>query len=74
MIIQRTNRWIKYWVQNSFQPWWVARGHLLSLAGPASRRQADQAYQTAIGMTIQQRLKRHLESVRKNLGDGINRS
>jgi RNA polymerase sigma-70 factor (ECF subfamily) len=56
-------------LMRTYQPWWVARGHLLSLlrpAGPASQSEVDHAYQTAIGMTSHPRLKRHLESVRQN--------
>ena len=51
----------------SFQPWWVARAYLLSLRGESSRQLADQAYQTAIGLTTQLVVKSHLESVRRAL-------
>lgn len=50
-----------------FQPWWVARAHLLGLSGDASLELADRAYQNAIGLTSQRPLKMHLESVRKRL-------
>ncbi len=51
-------------ITRNFQPWWVAKGYLLSLAGGSSQPMADAAYRTAIGLTVDQRLKRHLESVR----------
>jgi RNA polymerase sigma-70 factor (ECF subfamily) len=44
----------------SFQPWWVARAHLLNLSGMAARESAHAALQTAIGLTMQKRHKDHL--------------
>lgn len=46
-----------------FQPWWVARGHLLALSGVNARAMAHQAYQTAIGLTSDPCVKRYLERV-----------
>ncbi|MGY8905172.1 MAG: RNA polymerase sigma factor [Burkholderiales bacterium] len=54
---------------HSFQPWWVARGHLLCKLGKASHALADAAYRNAIGLTAQQTIKVHLERVRANLSD-----
>jgi len=54
-------------ITRNFQPWWVAKAYLLSLDENASRELTDAAYQTAIGMTVDLRLKRHLESVRQKL-------
>jgi RNA polymerase sigma-70 factor (ECF subfamily) len=54
-------------ITTNFQPWWVAKAYLLSLDENASRELTDAAYQTAIGMTVDLRLKRHLESVRRTL-------
>jgi RNA polymerase sigma-70 factor (ECF subfamily) len=51
----------------NFQPWWVAKGYLLSIDENSSKQLIDHAYQTAIGMTVDQRLKNHLESVRRSL-------
>jgi RNA polymerase sigma-70 factor, ECF subfamily len=51
----------------SFQPWWVARGHLLSMQGTTAASEADAAYQTAIGLTTQQKIRDYLESVRASL-------
>jgi predicted RNA polymerase sigma factor len=51
----------------NFQPWWVAKAYLLSLGNEDSREQACAAYQTAIGLTVQQRVKRYLEAVRHEL-------
>ncbi|OYU46140.1 MAG: RNA polymerase subunit sigma-70, partial [Burkholderiales bacterium PBB4] len=51
----------------SFQPWWVARGHLLQLSGDRARAMAHQAYQTAIGLTTDPRVRRYLESVQAGL-------
>ena len=51
----------------SFQPWWVAKAHLLSLSGTRHQEAADQAFQIAIGLTSQSRLKTHLQSMRQGL-------
>ena len=48
----------------SFQPWWVARGYLLSKQGTSAASEADAAYQTAIGMTTQKKIRNYLEGVR----------
>ena len=48
----------------NFQPWWVARGYLLSKLGEQARPLADAAYRTAIGLTSHDALKTHLEKVR----------
>jgi len=48
----------------------VAKAYLLSLHRSASRAQVDAVYQTAIAMTVDQRLKRHLESVRQDFARG----
>ena len=50
----------------NFQPWWVAKGYLLNLDENSSPQIVDAAYQTAIGMTVDQRLKSHLETVRRD--------
>jgi RNA polymerase sigma-70 factor (ECF subfamily) len=52
-------------VTKSFQPWWVARSYLLSRDESARQSDVDLAYQTAIGLTVDLRLKRHLEAVRQ---------
>jgi hypothetical protein len=49
-------------LRRSFQPWWVARAHLLGMSGPAHRPEAEAAYLIALGLTTQRRLKVHLES------------
>jgi RNA polymerase sigma-70 factor (ECF subfamily) len=54
-------------VTKSFQPWWVAKAHLLRLDTDAPRQTVEAAYQTAIGLTIDPRLKNHLESERQGL-------
>lgn len=51
----------------SFQPWWVARGYLLSKLDKQSPNAADAVYQTAIGLTTQQKIRDYLESVRAGL-------
>lgn len=51
-------------VVQTFQPWWVARGYLLSLQGEKHMAQAAAAYQTAIGLSSQQKLREHLERLR----------
>jgi RNA polymerase sigma-70 factor (ECF subfamily) len=51
----------------SFQPWWVAKAHLLSLSDTCHRDAADQAFQIAIGLTSQSRLKTHLQLMREGL-------
>jgi len=48
-----------------FQPWWVARAHLLSMLGRLD--EADAAFQTAIGLSTQQRIKDHLEARRQSV-------
>lgn len=55
-------------VTRNFQPWWVAKGYLLSLDENSSPQLRDAAYQTAIGMTVDPRLKNHLESLRRGFG------
>jgi len=54
-------------ISKKFQPWWVAKGYLLSLDKSAARETSDAAYQTAIGMTVDHRLKNYLETVRQSL-------
>ena len=54
-------------IVKSFQPWWVARGYLLSKLDKQSLNAADAAYQTAIGLTTQQKIRDYLESVRAGL-------
>lgn len=51
----------------TFQPWWVAKGYLLHLAGITSDMSADYAYSIAIGLTTKPQVKTYLESVRRNL-------
>jgi RNA polymerase sigma-70 factor (ECF subfamily) len=51
----------------SFQPWWVAKAHLLSLSDASHRVAADLAFQIAIGLTSQSRLKTHLQIMRERL-------
>jgi RNA polymerase sigma-70 factor, ECF subfamily len=51
----------------SFQPWWVARGYLLSKQGHTARQESDAAYQTAIGLSTQQKIRDYLESIRAAL-------
>jgi RNA polymerase sigma-70 factor (ECF subfamily) len=48
----------------TFQPWWVAKAYLLSLQGEQHVVQAAAAYQTAIGLSSQQKLREHLERLR----------
>jgi RNA polymerase sigma-70 factor (ECF subfamily) len=54
-------------ITKNLQPWWVAKAHLLSLDENVPQHVTAAAYRTAIGMTLDQRLKRHLESVRNSL-------
>lgn len=55
-------------VVRSYQPWWVARAHLLSKsADPSHRAEADGAYAVAIGLTSQLRLREYLESRRRSV-------
>ena len=54
-------------VIKNFQPWWVAKAYLLGLDKDASRQMSDASYQMAIGLTVDERLKRYLESVRQAL-------
>lgn len=51
-------------VTQTFQPWWVAKAYLLSLQGEKHVAQAAAAYQTAIGLSSQQKLREHLERLR----------
>jgi len=51
----------------SFQPWWVAKAYLLSLSDTSHKEAADLAFQIAIGLTTQSRLKSHLQLMRKGL-------
>lgn len=51
----------------SFQPWWVAKAYLLSLSDTRHQEAADQAFQIAIGLTSQSRLKTHLQLMREGL-------
>jgi predicted RNA polymerase sigma factor len=51
----------------SFQPWWVAKAYLLSLSDTSHQEAADQAFQIAIGLTSQSRLKTHLQLMREGL-------
>jgi RNA polymerase sigma-70 factor, ECF subfamily len=59
----------------TFQPWWVAKAYLLSIEGPGSSAAADRvvaanhAFQTALGLTSDPRLKQHLESLCSKLGN-----
>lgn len=46
----------------AFQPWWVARGHLLGLCGRYA--EADAALATAIGLSTSQRIRDYLEEQR----------
>lgn len=55
-------------VTRNYQPWWVAKGYLLGLDTNSPRQLMDVAYQTAIGMTVDHRLRKHLESVRQRSG------
>lgn len=52
-------------LSTSFQPWWVAKAYLLQREANPSPPCIDAAYQTAIGLTVDPRLKRHLERVRQ---------
>jgi RNA polymerase sigma-70 factor (ECF subfamily) len=54
-------------VIKNFQPWWVAKGYLLGLDEGASRQLSDASYQMAIGLTVDERLKKYLKSVRQAL-------
>lgn len=51
----------------SFQPWWVARGYLLSKQGTSAGSEADAAYQTAIGLTTQQKSRDYLVIIKAAL-------
>ena len=51
----------------SFQPWWVAKAYLLSLSDTCHQEAADLAFQIAIGLTTQSRLKSHLQLMREGL-------
>ncbi|MCX8520554.1 MAG: hypothetical protein ORN28_03340, partial [Rhodoferax sp.] len=44
----------------SFQPWWVARAHLLGLGGDVASEPRREALNTAIGLTSQKRIREHL--------------
>ncbi len=54
-------------VVRSFQPWWVARGYLLSLLGHERAADADHAYANAIGLTQQHKARTHLAKLRASL-------
>lgn len=54
-------------VMKTFQPWWVARGHLLRLSKSATHQSAAEAFQIAIGLSSQQNVKNYLESRQKSL-------
>lgn len=52
-------------VAQNFQPWWVARAHLLVMGGHLQQlAAADEAYRVAIGLTSLQRLRDYLEKQR----------
>jgi RNA polymerase sigma-70 factor (ECF subfamily) len=51
-------------VVKGFQPWWVARGYLLSLLGRERAADADHAYANAIGLTQQHKARAHLAKLR----------
>lgn len=50
-------------MMKTFQPWWVAKANLLRRQGAG--RTAQAAYQTAIGLTSQQKLREHLDRLQK---------
>jgi RNA polymerase sigma-70 factor (ECF subfamily) len=54
-------------LSKTFQAWWVAKAYLLSLQGEESFALADHAYQIAIGLSNQGKIKVYLEAVRKKL-------
>lgn len=54
-------------LSKTFQAWWVAKAYLLSLQGEESFALADHAYQIAIGLSNQEKIKVYLEGIRKNL-------
>ncbi len=55
-------------VTKSFQPWWVAKAHLLRLQGHSSKADVEAALQIAIGLTTQQPVRTYLEAIRSSLG------
>ena len=55
-------------VTQSFQPWWVAKAHLLRLQSDSSQAEVEAALQIAIGLTTQQPVRRYLETIRSSLG------
>ena len=55
-------------VTQSFQPWWVAKAHLLRLQSDSSKAYVEAALQIAIGLTTQQLVRRYLETIRSSLG------
>lgn len=55
-------------VTKSFQPWWVAKAHLLRLQGHSSKADVEAALQIAIGLTTQQTVRTYLEAIRSSLG------
>jgi RNA polymerase sigma-70 factor, ECF subfamily len=60
-------------IRSSFQPWAVARAHVLALSG--SGEAAARAYSFAIGLTGEPSLRRHLEGRRQQLaGAGTGRA
>ncbi len=52
----------------SFQPWWVAKAHLLRLQRDSSQAEVETALQIAIGLTTQQPVRTYLETIRASLG------
>lgn len=55
-------------VTKSFQPWWVAKAHLLRLQSDSSKEEVEAALQIAIGLTTQQPVRTYLEAIRSSLG------
>lgn len=50
-------------LSKSFQPWWVARAHLLAKSSDAAdRAAAQQAYASAIGLTSNPKIRAHLQA------------
>jgi RNA polymerase sigma-70 factor (ECF subfamily) len=54
-------------VTRSFQPWWVAKAHLLRLHGGSPKADIEAALLTAIGLTIQKPVRTYLEAIRSSL-------
>lgn len=55
-------------VTKSFQPWWVAKAHLLRLQSDSAKADVEAALLTAIGLTIQKPVRTYLEAIRASLG------